>query len=89
MQAMNNAVIEIDGVKITPEFISLIKKRLYPVFDNVNEFKAILFDAQVGIMAGIASDACIPGGLSGMNHGLQNLYYFLDEISDLRKEGKV
>ena len=82
-----DVVIEIDGCKITPEFIGLVKKRLLQLCDNADEFKTIIFNAQVGIIAGIAADECIPGALADMNHGLQNLYYFIDEIVALRKEG--
>lgn len=85
---MSNTVIEIDGYKISPDFLNLITSKLSGIKANAEEFKRIIFDAQVGIMSGIASDNCIPQNLSELNYGLQQLYYFFDELTQLINDGK-
>jgi len=83
-----STVIVIDGCKISPEFIDLVKQHFNTMHGTAEGFKTILFDAQVGILAGIAANDIVPTNLDRLVAGIQNLYYFFDTLEDLHKQGK-
>ena len=84
----NNHVIEIDGCKISPEFVELVNKHFNTVHASADNIKSTLFEAQLGILSGIADSNIVPANLDRVISGIQSLYYFFDELEDLHKQGK-
>ena len=80
-------VVEIDGCRITPEFVQLIKDRIFPHRDTIGQFKTYLFDTQSAILIGMIGGE-VPSNLDSLADGLQNLYRFCDELESLILAGK-
>ena len=84
-----DVVVEIDGCKITPEFVELVKTYMLPNANGYSEFKETLFGVQSGIITSIAKSSDSPQpGIESMNCAIINFSSFIDRLVDLRKEGK-
>lgn len=84
----DNHVIEIAGCKISPEFIDLVTLKLLPTGLDAAVFADCLFDVQTSMLIAIAGSNDIPTNLSQMAFAIHSLKYFMDELGELRKQGK-
>lgn len=86
---MNNGpAIVMDGVKITPEFISLIKMYFVGGRQQIEEMKDNLFMTQSAIMCGIVINEGIPKHMEDTSAALNSLYHFTSSLGKLIDDGK-
>lgn len=83
-----DAIIEIDGCKITPEFIELLNDTLLKDKRNLDEFKKSLFSMQCTLIDQVARSGEIPGNLTEVNNSIYTVNEFVDGLQKLRNEGK-
>lgn len=84
----STAVIEINGCKLSPEFIELVEQNISQIPAEGEQFKKDLFDVQTAILMSSDTEDFRPENLRQLALALHNIYSFIEGITQLRKEGK-
>ena len=82
------AIIEIDGCKISPEFIKLVEENISKIPAEAEQFKTDIFNVQTAILIASENEDFRPENLKQLALSLHSVYSFVSELSHLREDGK-
>ena len=82
------AIIEIDGVKITPEFVEVLKRYINFERKTVGDIKNDLFFVS-NLLVTMSNDENVLINARKIGDSMYSVYSFFNEIEELLQDGKL